>query len=157
AQSLRQNVFRRVEPCVITGKEEVLSSAAERESERERGRQDEHPHGARGSHHLVAFCTRGSQRPDICGLLDPLMADALIVLLLLAGADAKDATAPAMTAAARRALGPAAVVLVDERPELPADAEALTLGARVQARGVVEVMWSDVERQTARLHVHVAE
>jgi hypothetical protein len=86
------------------------------------------------------------------------MADALIVLLLLAGSDAKDdATAPAMTAAARRALGPDAVVLVDERPEVPADADALTLGARLHARGVVEVTWSDAGHRTARVHVHVAE
>jgi len=84
------------------------------------------------------------------------MADPLIVLLLVAATDAKDATTFGMTAAARRALEPTGVVLVDARPELPSDAEALALADRVHARGVVELMWADEQHRRARLHLHLA-
>lgn len=83
------------------------------------------------------------------------MADPFIVLLLLALGEGENATSPALTAAARRALGSDAVVLVDERSTLPSDAAALALGGEVHAAGVAEVGWIDDAGLTARVHVHL--
>jgi len=77
-----------------------------------------------------------------------------LVLVILLGAS-PDPTADGMMAAARRALGPDAVVLADTSP-VTTDAEALAIGARVHARAIARVSWTDASRRTALLHVHVA-
>lgn len=76
-----------------------------------------------------------------------------LVLVILLGANA-DPTTDAVMAAARRALGPEAVVVADMSSS-QSDADALTIGARVNARAVARVSWADGGRQVARLHVNV--
>lgn len=76
-----------------------------------------------------------------------------LVLVILLGANG-DPTTDAVMAAARRALGPEAVVVADMSSS-QSDADALAIGARVHARAVARVSWADGGRQLARLHVHV--
>lgn len=76
-----------------------------------------------------------------------------LVLVILLGANA-DPTTDAVMTAARRALGPEAVVVADMSSS-QSDADALAIGARVHARAVARVSWADGGRQVARLHVHV--
>lgn len=78
------------------------------------------------------------------------MSEPLVLVILLGSSP--DPTTDGMMAAARRALGPDAVVLADTSPAAT-DSEALAIGARVRARAVARVSWAD---GSARLHVHVA-
>jgi hypothetical protein len=77
-----------------------------------------------------------------------------LVLVVLLGTSA-DPTTEGLMVAARRALGPEAVVLADTS-DAPTDADALAIGERVHARAVARVRWADSSQQVARLHVHVA-
>jgi hypothetical protein len=77
-----------------------------------------------------------------------------LVLLVLLGTGA-DATTDSMMAAARRALGSDAVVLVDAS-DPPTDRDALARGERVGARAIAKVSWAQGTLEVARLHVHVS-
>ncbi|MBX3208915.1 MAG: hypothetical protein KF764_28040 [Labilithrix sp.] len=82
------------------------------------------------------------------------MSEPLVLVILLG--TSPDPTTDGLMAAARGALGPEAVVLVETSP-VTTDTEALAIGARVRARAVARVSWADRPSQrTARLHVHVA-
>ncbi len=81
------------------------------------------------------------------------MSEPLVLVILLG--TSPDPTTDGMMAAARRALGPDAIVLADTSP-VATDEEALAIGARVRARAVARVGWAGDSQSTARLHVHVA-
>ena len=81
------------------------------------------------------------------------MADPFIVLVFILSAKGGNGpTRPAMLGAARKALGDDAIVLIDERAELPPDGAALLLGEKVHASAVVEVSWQE---SNARVHLHL--
>ncbi len=82
------------------------------------------------------------------------MADPLIILLLVASPGVAEDVTSAASSAAREALGAAAHVLVETRPEWPADAEALILAGRAHAKAVVELRWAGTTRM--QIHAHVA-
>jgi hypothetical protein len=77
-----------------------------------------------------------------------------LVLVILLGTNAPH-TAEGMLGAARRALGPEAVVLADTSSS-ESDAEALAIGERVHARAIARVAWADSTFLVARLRVHVS-
>src|SRR5882672_8665741 len=83
------------------------------------------------------------------------MADPLIILLLVASPGVAEDVTSAASSAAREALGPAAHVLVETRPDWPADVEALTLAGRARAKAVVELRWAGPTR-TMQVHAHIA-
>jgi hypothetical protein len=78
------------------------------------------------------------------------MADPLTILVLVTAAHASDAATAATTAAARRALDDA-TVLLEAREVLPTRDDAVALGERVRAEVVVELDWLDDRR--AKLQV----
>jgi hypothetical protein len=83
------------------------------------------------------------------------VADPLVVLVFVVSAGPVEPAGSAMTSATRRALGRDAVVLVEQRSELPTLDEAQSLGEREHAAAVVEVDWHDADRTHATVRVHV--
>ena len=83
------------------------------------------------------------------------MADAATLVVLVAAGAARDPTTVAMTAAARDALGGAAVEVRETRV-LPNDEAALAAEANVHAEAVVEVGWADGRHRQATLRLHIA-
>jgi hypothetical protein len=84
------------------------------------------------------------------------MTDPFVVLLLVAAGGASEPETSFMAAAARQALGTAAVLLFEERTSLPSEAQAVALAERVGAAAVVEVDWVGPLHTRALLHVRTA-
>jgi hypothetical protein len=79
------------------------------------------------------------------------VSDPLTILVLVTSAHAGDAATAATSAAARRALGDA-VVLVEARDAMPSLEKADALAERVRAEVVVELDWTDARRARLQLH-----
>jgi hypothetical protein len=84
------------------------------------------------------------------------MTPAIVLAILVASNDAQSAETRAMRVAAAEALGSEALVTVREQPSLSDDA-ALTAEDQLRAASVVQVMWLDAARTSARVRLHVAE
>jgi hypothetical protein len=83
------------------------------------------------------------------------MSDPLVILLLVGASEAHDAATVAAAAAARQVLGPAAVVLVEERVQAPGDEETRMEAASAHAQAVAALRWEDAAhaRMMVRLFV----
>lgn len=76
-----------------------------------------------------------------------------IVVILVAATEAHDPTTVAMTRATRDALGPDAVVIVQESSATPTTAEAATIGTKVHADAVAALTWTLADRRSAHIAV----
>jgi hypothetical protein len=85
------------------------------------------------------------------------MADALVILLLVAAHEGSDPATLSVTEATRHALGSDSVILVNEVDQPPTDEEVVALERRVQAGAVVALQWEDAAHTHARLRMHAAE
>jgi len=83
------------------------------------------------------------------------MAHPAIVVILVAASDAQDPSTAALTRAAREALGPGAVVVVQEVESIPKPADAAAMGAKLHADAVASVTWTLAERRRAHVRVVV--
>lgn len=83
------------------------------------------------------------------------MANPAIVVILVAAADAQDPSTSALTRAAREALGPEAVVVVQEVEKIPKEKEAAAIGAKLHADAVASVTWTLADRRRAHVRVIV--
>ncbi len=81
------------------------------------------------------------------------MADPLVVLVLVAAGASAPAETSSMTAAAQRALGPDAVMLVEQPTSLPSEDDAAALADRVRAEAVAEVDWAGPLHTRVVLHI----
>ena len=84
------------------------------------------------------------------------MSGAVVLVVILAAADADDASTKAMVRVARDALGPTATVVTHEVGELPSDDEAVASTDALHPTAIAEVAWLDASHLHARLHAHVA-
>lgn len=83
------------------------------------------------------------------------MANPAIVVILVAAADAQDPTTAAATRAAREALGPDAVVVVQHVESIPKAVDAKAIGSKLHADAVATVTWTLAERKRAHIQVIV--
>jgi hypothetical protein len=85
------------------------------------------------------------------------MAAPFVVLVLVAAGAATLGETSSMTAAAQRALGPDAVMLIEQPPSLPSEDEAAALADRVRAEAIVEVDWAGPLHTHVVLHIRPAQ
>ena len=82
------------------------------------------------------------------------MTPVLIVVMLVAGADADDVATRSARASTEAALGPTALIVVRELAAPPTDAEVTSLEGTLHADAAVEIDWLDATHDHARVRVH---
>ena len=82
-------------------------------------------------------------------------AGAIVLIVFVSAADARDPSTTAMASAARIALGAGATVTVREVQRTPTDDEAIDLGHAQHADAVAEILWDDAQHLHAHVRFHV--
>ena len=81
------------------------------------------------------------------------MAHPAIIVILVAAADVQNPSTTALTRAAREALGPDAVVVVQEVETNPKPSDAAAVGKKLHADAVASVTWMLPDRRRAHVRV----
>lgn len=85
-----------------------------------------------------------------------MVSPPLIIVVLIAAADARVDAVEAMTRTTEEALGPESIVVSREVSAMPDDAGAIAVGDALHASVVVEVTWPDPDRHRAHVHLHAS-
>jgi hypothetical protein len=80
---------------------------------------------------------------------------ALVLVVFVSTADARDPSTAALVSAAQTALGAGTSVVVREFQRAPTDDEAIDEAHALHASAVAEIVWVDSQRLRATVHVHV--